>query len=68
MRRIFLTITACAPFLAVAACKTTPAVTDACDVLVVIPDAPADVNRILVERARQWGWRRTSSGSRNTDA
>jgi len=27
-------------------------VTDPCDVLVVIPDAPADVNRILVERAR----------------
>lgn len=40
----------CALFLAVACSQT--ALTNPCDVLVVIPDAPPDVNRILVERAR----------------
>ncbi len=43
---------ACVPFLAGAACQSRPAVTDPCDVLVVIPDAPAHVNALLVRDAR----------------
>ena len=35
-----------------AACSRTAKLTDPCDVLVAIPDAPAEVNRILVDRAR----------------
>lgn len=46
-----LTTLAFAPFLAAASCQTA-AVTDPCDVLVAIPDAPPAVNRILVEQAR----------------
>lgn len=46
-------MTICAWCLAAASgCASRPAVTDPCDVLVAIPDAPADVNRILVKRAR----------------
>lgn len=41
----------CVPFLA-GACQSTPQVTEPCDVLVAIPDAPPAVNRILVDRAR----------------
>lgn len=41
-----------AAFSAAAGCQTVPAVTDACDVLVSIPDPPPAVTRILVEQAR----------------
>jgi len=43
---------ACVPFLAGVSCQTLPVVTDPCDVLVVIPDAPAHVNALLVRDAR----------------
>ncbi len=38
--------------LVVAGCQTRPSVTEPCDVLVVIPDAPEHVNRLLVTDAR----------------
>lgn len=40
-----------APFL-VAACSQTTKGIEPCDVLVNIPDAPAEVNTILVQKAR----------------
>jgi len=51
MKFLLATILTCALFSA-AACSQTAKLTDPCDVLVVIPDAPAEVNRILVDRAR----------------
>ena len=53
MKKCYLAMTIISvPFLAAASCQSVPAVTQPCDVLVDIPDAPPDVNRILVERAR----------------
>jgi len=46
------TILACVACLAVAGCLSSPAVTDPCDILVVIPDAPAHVNALMVRDAR----------------
>ena len=50
--RLFLTLMtlACVPFLAGASCATTGI--QPCDVLVNIPDAPPQVNKILVSEAR----------------
>lgn len=40
------------PFLAGASCTSIPSATEPCDLLVKIPDAPVEVNRILIEKAR----------------
>lgn len=50
MRCLALTTMLCALCL-VAACSS-PRLTDPCDVLVKIPDAPPAVNAILVQRAK----------------
>lgn len=42
----------CVVSWAVAGCQTVPTATKPCDLLVVIPDAPPHVNRILVTDAR----------------
>lgn len=43
---------ACALCLAAAGCQTAPRVTEPCDLLTVIPDAPPAVNAVLVRDAR----------------
>lgn len=54
MKRCWLatTIIFAAFSAAASGCAHKPAVTEPCDLLVNIPDAPPDVNRILVQRAR----------------
>lgn len=52
MRRRFWTMLACAPFLAAASACSTAGVTQPCDVLVAIPDAPPAVNAMIVRDAR----------------
>lgn len=51
MKCFRLTTLCCVPFLAAAGCQTSPAVTQACDVLVRIDPKPA-TNRYLVENDR----------------
>ncbi len=51
-RSLLPTISACVLSLAVAGCQARPAVTDPCDILIVIPAAPAHVNALMVRDAR----------------
>lgn len=50
MWKVLTTTLFAASLAAVSGCS--PTVTNPCDILVDIPEAPADVNRILVSRAR----------------
>jgi len=40
------------PFLAGASCTSVPSATQPCDILVNIPNAPQEINRILIDKAR----------------